>query len=89
MLEALMDKMQPGWRDFVVHTAFQPNLTVTWDVPLASRGGLAGRTPVATDDYRVALAGDWVGDEGHLADAAFASGKRAAEHLIRATHKAA
>ncbi len=89
LLETMLDRMQPGWRDYLIHAAYQPKLTVTWDVPLASRGGLAGRTPVATEDPNVVLAGDWIGAEGHLAYAAFASGRRAAQMLSTHAKRAA
>lgn len=57
-------------------------------VPLASEGGLAGRPGVAAPDRPgVFLAGDWVGPEGHLADAVFASARAAAlaavDHVAR------
>jgi thioredoxin reductase len=46
--------------------------------PLARRGGLAGRPSITdTGIDGVFLAGDWVGRQGHLADAAFASGEAA------------
>jgi len=45
--------------------------------PLPGRG-LRGRPPVAVPDLaRVYVAGDWVGPDGMLADAAFASGRAA------------
>jgi pyruvate/2-oxoglutarate dehydrogenase complex dihydrolipoamide dehydrogenase (E3) component len=55
-------------------------------MPIASTGGLAGRPSItATGVPRVFLAGDWVGPEGLLADAALASGHAAARAALRAT----
>ncbi len=57
-------------------------MTVCGWTPTAASGGLPGR-PVKTDSGidGVLLAGDWVGPIGHLADAAFASGRDAGRHI--------
>ncbi len=61
-------------------------MTAVTSMATASRGGLAGR-PAVTDSGHdnVFIAGDWVGDVGHLADASLASGAAAGgaalEHL--------
>lgn len=55
-------------------------LTVTGGMPLADRGGLAGRPPVTVEGRsRVFVAGDWVGANGLLADASAASAIEAVE----------
>lgn len=78
-IERLMDAAQPGWRDHVVVTQFLPAMTVVGWTPLASGGGLAGRPGPAVPGLRGAfVAGDWVGQEGSLAHASFASGRDAA-----------
>ncbi len=60
------------------HRRFLRRMTVTHGMPVASQGGLAGRPSVEIDQCPgVYLAGDWVGREGMLADAAFASADRA------------
>lgn len=87
-LEAMVDDMQPGWRAHVVDARLLCDLTVSH--ALVGRAGLAGRPPVQLPGTPgLCLAGDWVGPEGLLADAAFASGRsagRAAAHAIpRAT----
>jgi phytoene dehydrogenase-like protein len=82
-LEALVDRMHPGWRDVVVERRFLPNMIVANDLPTAEMGGTAGRASVALADLPgVYLAGDWVGPEGFLADASFASAAAAAERAI-------
>lgn len=75
-LESLLDRLQPGWRDEIVYQRFMPRLTVSHGMPTC-----AGRPGVIAGD-NVFLAGDWVGDEGMLADTAFASGRRAARALL-------
>ncbi len=52
-------------------------------IPLASQGGLAGRPGIdalarSADRPGTFVAGDWVGPEGHLADAVLASARAAA-----------
>ncbi|WP_404364599.1 phytoene desaturase family protein [Corallococcus coralloides] len=73
-LEAVMDALQPGWREKVVARRFRPSLTVSAGLPRATNGGLSGRpsveVPHVSGLYRV---GDWVGAEGMLADASLAS----------------
>ena len=55
----------------------------------AERGGLAGRPGVADSGVpNVFIAGDWVGDEGHLVDASIASGEKAAVAALRAVDRA-
>ncbi len=78
-LEGLLDLIQPGWRDVVVVRRFLPRLVVMNALPTASGAGTAGRPGPAVPEVRgLYLAGDWVGPEGLLADAGFASAERAA-----------
>ena len=52
-------------------------------IATAARGGLAGRPAVTdTGHPNVAIAGDWVGPVGHLADASLASGAAAAAAIV-------
>lgn len=78
-LEALMERVQPGYRARVVVRRALPNMVVHNDRVDAERGGLAGRASIVARPG-VLLAGDWVGHEGLLADAALAS----AESVVRA-----
>jgi phytoene dehydrogenase-like protein len=88
-LEAALDRVQPGWRDVLVHANFLPAMTVVHVMP-DPRTGLAGRpgTDVAGIDG-VFAAGDWIGPEGWLADGALASAAQAARAAIRAEVPAA
>jgi len=83
--DALLDLVQPGWREHVLARRVMRELVVTHDLPHAARGGLAGRTPGAVDGIaNLWLAGDWVGPEGLLADASLASGRAAGLGALRA-----
>jgi phytoene dehydrogenase-like protein len=82
-LEALMDLVHPGFRDVLLERRFLPSLVVSNTLVTAADGGLAGRPAAAVAGVRgLALAGDWVGAEGLLADASLASAKRAVEVVL-------
>lgn len=69
--------------DDVVTRRYLRRMTAVTAIPTADAGGLAGRPPVADPDRPgVFVAGDWVGPEGHLADAVFASAEAAARAAI-------
>ncbi len=78
-LEELLDEMQPGWRDAVVHCRFLPSMVVSNAVmPPAP----ATRPSPVTPIRGLYLAGDWVGDTGLLSDAALASARSAANAIL-------
>jgi phytoene dehydrogenase-like protein len=77
-LETLLDEMQPGWRGVLVHRRFLPSMVVANAVPNASVTRPPARTPVEG----LFLAGDWVGGEGMLSDAALASARAAAKGIL-------
>jgi len=76
-LEALLEQMQPGWREVLVHRRFLPAMTVSNALVTPGMKRPAPATPLRG----LYLAGDWVGDEGVLSDAALLS-SRAAAHAI-------
>ena len=81
-LEGLLDLVQPGWREAVVYRRFLPDMIVMNAIPLASRGGARRRPgPEVPEVKGLFVAGDWVGQEGLLADAALWSAKLAAERI--------
>jgi phytoene dehydrogenase-like protein len=72
-LHRFIDIVQPGWRDLVVDQRLGRRWVVAHDIPAP---GTARRQPVSVDDLPgVFVAGDWVGDDGLLADASAASGR--------------
>lgn len=91
-LEGLLDLVQPGWREVIVHRRFLPDMIVMNALPLASFGGTQGRPgPEVPGVPGLFVAGDWVGKEGLLVDAALASAKEAANKILEgaASHIAA
>jgi len=84
-LEDVLDALQPGWRAHVVAKKLLRDLVVVHELPRASSGGLAGRPAARVDGtHGLFVAGDWVGPEGMLADAALASGRDAGRRAARA-----
>jgi phytoene dehydrogenase-like protein len=81
MLEALLDEMQPGWREVLVHRRFLPSMVVS--NALASPA--SPRPSPVTSIRGLYIAGDWVGNEGLLSDAALASAKAAAKAILAET----
>ena len=81
-LEKLLDDMQPGWRDVVVHRRFLPQMTVSNAIAEPARDGAARRPPASTPIRGLYLAGDWVGDDGILSDAALSSARAAAKGIL-------
>lgn len=82
MFYNLMDTVQPGWRQYLVHSTFLPDMIVNHRLPTAVDHGFDGRPSVKLPEFDcIFVAGDWVGDSGWLADASFASGKAAAEGI--------
>jgi phytoene dehydrogenase-like protein len=77
-LEQVADIALPGWRAELAVSRFLPDMTVVHAIPQAQRE----RPDVnALGIPGVRIAGDWVGPEAMLADAAVASGLRAARSL--------
>jgi glycine/D-amino acid oxidase-like deaminating enzyme len=57
-------------------------MVVCGALPTPEAGGMRGRPAVTTGLPGVLLAGDWVGPEGHLADAALVSGETAGRTAV-------
>lgn len=69
--------------DVVVDERFLHRMTTVTAIATPGLGGLAGRPPIAVADLDgVFVAGDWVGDRGHLADAVLASAAEAARLAV-------
>ena len=80
-LEEFLDLLQPGWRQVLVKKRPLPNMVVSNAIVTAATGGLAGRPDVKIAD-NLYIVGDWVGKEGLLSSASFASAKRAAQLIL-------
>jgi phytoene dehydrogenase-like protein len=83
-LLALLDLLQPGWRDVLVEKRFLPAMIAHNALPTAATGGLVGRPGAdVAGTTGLYLVGDWVGPTGMLADAVFASAGVAASLATR------
>jgi phytoene dehydrogenase-like protein len=82
-LEVLMDEVQPGWREVVVEQRFLPRMLAVGALPLASEGGLTSRPGYRAEELdNVYFAGDWIGPDGYLVDAALASARTSARMIL-------
>jgi len=79
-LEQRADLAMPGWRTEAVFSRFLPEMTVVHALPEPGRG--RPDVDILRTMPGVMVAGDWVGPQGMLADAAVASGVRAARTLV-------
>ena len=77
-LETLLDELQRGWRDVLVHRRFLPSMTVSNALVTPT----TKRHPVKTKVSGLYVAGDWVGDTGLLSDAALSSAREAASAIL-------
>jgi phytoene dehydrogenase-like protein len=94
-LEALLDRVQPGWREEVVERQFLPHMKATNAIVQPRSGGLSGRPgPEVPGIHNLYVAGDWVGLAGQLTAAGLASARQAASLAyqqtasVRITHEA-
>jgi phytoene dehydrogenase-like protein len=82
-LDSVADVVQPGWRERLTFDRFLPRMVAVSAIPTPSTGGLAGR-PAVDCGGGLFVAGDWVGPEGWLLDAALSSGVAAAAEAAAA-----
>jgi phytoene dehydrogenase-like protein len=82
-LEALVELCQPGWRELVAGERFMPHLVAANQLVTPEDRGLSGRPgPECPRLPGVYLAGDWIGSEGLLADAALDSASQVAKLIL-------
>jgi phytoene dehydrogenase-like protein len=82
-METLLDLQQPGWRADVVEQVFLPQMVASNAIVQAGSGGLPARPgPAVPDLPDLYVVGDWVGPQGLLADACFASARSAAGLIL-------
>jgi glycine/D-amino acid oxidase-like deaminating enzyme len=87
-LESVADIVQPGWRERLTFDRFLPRMIAVSAIPTPASGGLAGRPAIDRGDG-LFIAGDWVGPDGWLLDAALSSGTAAASGAVAAVAAAA
>lgn len=80
-LKNTMELLHPNWKREVVAQQYLPKITVVHDFPHIDRVENPG--PNIPEMPGVYVAGDWAGHDELLADAAVASGKRAALHILK------
>jgi phytoene dehydrogenase-like protein len=87
-LERMLDLVQPGWRNEVVTSQFLPHMTVSNAMVTAAQGGQSGRPgPEVPHVPGLYVAGDWVGPDGLLSNAALASARQAAGLILSKQQK--
>lgn len=80
-LKNTMELLHPNWKREVVAQQYLPEITIVHDFPHIDRVENPG--PNIPEMPGVYIAGDWAGHDELLADAAVASGKRAALHILK------
>ena len=84
-IEHFLDVVQPGWQDHVIDARYAPRSMVCGDHARAATRGTLDRPGVDVAGVAgLAIAGDWVGPAGTLADAAILSGRAAASAIMDA-----
>ncbi|HFK1710830.1 TPA: hypothetical protein ACGXNW_004585 [Bacillus mycoides] len=82
-LTNLLDLLQPGWDKEVASIRFLPKIMVAHDSRTIHHDGAGSAPGVFVPEVNgLYVAGDWVGLEGRLADAAMISAKLAAQGVI-------
>lgn len=78
-LETTFDRIQPGWRDHLVHAEFLPRITAAHGAVTAIPSRPAPRLP---DCPNTTIIGDWVGKNHWLADASAHSAQQAVQSIL-------
>lgn len=81
-LEDFVEKIQPGWKEYVVYKRYLPRMTVSNGLVLANQSKRP--SPKVKQIPGFYIAGDWVGD-GMLVDASFQSARKAAQLILENT----
>ncbi|WP_237446564.1 hypothetical protein [Shimazuella alba] len=79
----LLHLLQPGWEEGLVAIRYLPKILVAHDAHTIHHAGSgSASSPIVPEIKGLYVAGDWVGQEGRLADAAMLSAKLAAQEVI-------
>lgn len=83
-LEALLDKVQSGWRELVVRQRFLPSMIASNSfLDHDSKGFMKNRPDIKVPGVdNLYIIGDWVGPDGMLADTSFSSAKAVALKIL-------
>lgn len=79
-LEQFLDRLQPGWQQYVITKRFIPNITVNQRLPQIGDEQKLQRSK--TEIPGLYIAGDWASPNSILADGAVSSGKQAVEEIL-------
>ncbi|KOP71652.1 FAD-dependent pyridine nucleotide-disulfide oxidoreductase [Bacillus sp. FJAT-21945] len=79
-LEQFLDRLQPGWQQYVISKRFIPDITVNQRLPQI--GDELNLHRSKTEIPGLYIAGDWTSPHSILAEGAISSGKQAAEEII-------
>ncbi len=77
-LEAWLDQIQPGWRQYVIESEFLPRIAVMHDSPRVGHQ----RIGIETDLPNVYLAGDWAHADQIVADGAAQSALKVVDRML-------
>ncbi|MFY0544905.1 phytoene desaturase family protein [Brevibacillus sp. H7] len=87
-LESFLDQLQPGWRREVIASRFLPSMTVSHGLVTTERGAvLEQEGPEVEEIPGLYVAGDWLTQNGLLADASLSSARAAAMKILQAKSK--
>lgn len=87
-LESFLDRLQPGWRQELLTSRFLPNMTVSHGLVTTERGAsLAKDGPAVEEIPGLYVVGDWLAQEGLLADASLSSARTAAMTILQIESK--
>lgn len=83
-LESLLDTIQPGWRKMIIRQRFLPNMIASNTVINYNNNETMENRPdtEVPGVNNLYIIGDWVGPDGMLADASFASAKAVALSIL-------
>ncbi|MGZ4122854.1 MAG: phytoene desaturase family protein [Tumebacillaceae bacterium] len=83
-LEGFLDMLQPGWKNELIASRYVPRIAVTNGLHTVERVRSNVEEIAVPDIPGLFLAGDWTMGGAMLADAAFTSGKEAAQRILTA-----
>jgi phytoene dehydrogenase-like protein len=84
LLEAFLDRLQPGWQNEVLKKRYLPAMTVSHSLVTPERAAMLSKeSPAIKEIPGLYAVGDWFAREGLLADAALASAYEAVQDILK------